>query len=182
MKLAVIVCTRNRAYAIVECLQSIQEAIANAAPVDAEIIVVDNGSTDETAAVLKKWARGCRSVQLLSEPKRGLSRARNCALRHTEADLLAFTDDDCRLSKDYVSQLLRYDAADTGLVLRGGRVELGEQTDLPISINTADTTMRWRLEENSARHSPLSGFISGCNMACAAHSSIVSVRLTSAWE
>jgi glycosyltransferase involved in cell wall biosynthesis len=57
-------------------LRSIQEAIANAAPVDAEIIVVDNGSTDETAAVLKKWASGCRSVQLLSEPNRGLSRAR----------------------------------------------------------------------------------------------------------
>jgi hypothetical protein len=38
--------------------------------------------------------------------------------------------------------LLRYDAADTGLVLRGGRVELGEPTDLPITINTADTTMR----------------------------------------
>jgi glycosyltransferase involved in cell wall biosynthesis len=38
-------------------LQSIQEAIANAASVDAEIIVVHNGSTDETAAVLKKMGK-----------------------------------------------------------------------------------------------------------------------------
>jgi glycosyltransferase involved in cell wall biosynthesis len=166
MKLAVIVCTRNRAYAILECLQSIQDAIANAAPVDAEIIVVDNGSTDDTAAVLQKWARTCRpSVQLLFEPRRGLSRARNRALRSATSDLLAFTDDDCRLSKDYIRQLLSHDAADTELVLRGGRVELGEAADLAITINTADTPMRWSLKENSARYDRLSGPISGCNMA-----------------
>ena len=166
MKLAVIVCTRNRAYAILQCLQSIQDAIVNAAPVDAEIIVVDNGSTDETSAVVQNWARTCLfPVQLLSEPNKGLSRARNRALRSTRADLLAFTDDDCRLSKDYIGQLLRHDAADTGLVLRGGRVELGEPTDLPITINTADTLLRWSLKDNSARHDRLSGPISGCNMA-----------------
>jgi glycosyltransferase involved in cell wall biosynthesis len=166
MKVAVIVCTRNRAYAIPECLQSIEEAVVNAAPVDAEVVVVDNGSTDETPDVLKRWATTCRCpVQLLSEPQKGLSRARNRALRSTRADLLAFTDDDCRMSKDYVVQLLRYDAADTSLVLRGGRVELGEPTDLPITINTCDTRTRWSLKENSARHDRLSGHISGCNMA-----------------
>jgi GT2 family glycosyltransferase len=87
-----------------------------------------------------------------------------CALRSTRSDLLSFTDDDCRLSKDYVSQLLRHDAADTDLVLRGGRVELGDPTDLPLTINTAPTLMRWSLKNNSARHDRLSGPISGCNM------------------
>jgi glycosyltransferase involved in cell wall biosynthesis len=166
MKLAVIVCTRNRAYAILECLQSIQDAISSAGPVDAEIIVVDNGSTDETAAMVKHWAGRCPfPVQLLSEPMKGLSRARNRALRATRADLLAFTDDDCRLSKEYIRELLRHDAGDTDLVLRGGRVELGDPSDLPITINTCNTPVRWSLQENSARHDRLSGPISGCNMA-----------------
>jgi glycosyltransferase involved in cell wall biosynthesis len=165
MKLAIIVCTRNRAYAIVQCLRSIERAIANAAPVEAEIIVVDNGSTDETTAVLQKWANECRSpVQLLFEPERGLSRARNRALRAARTDLLAFTDDDCRLSPEYIRDLLRHDANDTEFVLRGGRVELGEATDLPITINTTNTRARWSLKDNSARHHRLSGPISGCNM------------------
>ena len=165
MKLSVIVATRNRAYAIPACLNSIQATILNAAPVEAEIVVVDNGSTDETPTIIEAWASACPiPVQLLFEPQAGLSRARNRALCAARADLLAFTDDDCWLSKDYVSQLLSYDAADTDLVLRGGRVELGDPTDLPLTTNTTSTLMRWSRKNNSARGDRLSGHISGCNM------------------
>jgi Glycosyl transferase family 2 len=52
VKLSVIVATRNRAQAIGPCLDSIAEALAEAAPLDAEIVVVDNGSTDDTAEVI----------------------------------------------------------------------------------------------------------------------------------
>jgi glycosyltransferase involved in cell wall biosynthesis len=92
MKLSIIVATRNRAYAIAKCLHSIQAAISSAAPVDAEIVVVDNGSTDDTPAVLTEWATACPvPVQLLCEPKTGLSRAQNRALRAAHGELLAFT-------------------------------------------------------------------------------------------
>jgi glycosyltransferase involved in cell wall biosynthesis len=167
MKLSVIVATRNRAHAIAGCLDSIAAAFANAAPLDAEIIVVDNGSTDDTAAVVKAWAdTSAVPVQVLSEPKAGLSRAQNRAIRAAHGDLLAFTDDDCRLSKTYVSDLLRHDAADAAdLVLRGGRIELGDPTDLPLTINTSPTRSRWNRSMNSARHECLSGQINGCNIA-----------------
>ncbi len=46
----------------------------------------------------------------------------------------------CCLSKTYVSDLLRHDAADgTELVVRGGRIELGDPADLPLTINTSPT-------------------------------------------
>ena len=48
MKLSVIVATRNRGHAITPCLDSIAASIAHAAPLDAEIVVIDNGSTDNT--------------------------------------------------------------------------------------------------------------------------------------
>jgi glycosyltransferase involved in cell wall biosynthesis len=165
MKLSIIVATRNRAHTIRGCLDSIAAALTFAAPLDAEIVVVDNGSTDDTQAVIKAWTAACSfPVQLLFEPKPGLSRAHNRAFRAARGELLAFTDDDCRLSTDYVAQLLSHDAGDIDLVLRGGRIELGDPTDLPLTINTTPTLMRWRLSENSARHQSFCGKISGCNM------------------
>jgi glycosyltransferase involved in cell wall biosynthesis len=75
MKLSVIVGTRNRAHAITGCLNSIADSLANASLIDAEIVVVDNGSQDATSAMIEQWA-GASSfrVQLLSEPKDGVSR------------------------------------------------------------------------------------------------------------
>jgi glycosyltransferase involved in cell wall biosynthesis len=165
MKLSVIVATRNRAYAVVRCLDSIQVAILNAAPVEAEIVVVDNGSTDNTAQVLRDWASASTvPVQVLSEPRTGKARALNSALRAARGTLFAFTDDDCQLHIEYVHDLLRHDNATTDLVLRGGRIELGDPTDLPITINTRPTPMRWNRAMNSARHHALAGTLNGCNL------------------
>ena len=165
MKLSVIVGTRNRAHAIAGCLASIVAAFAAASPLDAEVVVVDNGSQDQTSAVIEQWASGSSyPVRLLSEPKAGLSRAQNVAVQAAQGEIFAFTDDDCRLSKDYVNDLLRHDAADTELVLRGGRIELGDPTDLPLTIKTTPDRIRSSRRMNSARHQQISGQISGCNM------------------
>jgi len=165
MKLSVIIATRNRAHTIAGCLDSIAAAFANAAPLDAEIVVVDNGSTDETAAVIRAWvANSPVAIQSLHEPRTGRSRAANLALQAARGDLLAFTDDDCRLSKDYVIDLLRHDAGDSGLVMRGGRIDLGDPTDLPLTIKTDPEPGRSARRENSSRHECISGQLHGCNI------------------
>src|SRR3974390_2270012 len=152
MRLSVLIATRNRVHGITPCLNSIASAFTNAGSTDDEIVVVDNGSTDDTAAVLKAWANasGVR-VKLLHEPRPGKSRALNCALRAAQGEILAFTDDDCRLSEDYVNDLLRHHAADREPVLRGGRIELADPTDLPFTINTDPALRRWKRKLNSAR-------------------------------
>jgi hypothetical protein len=71
-------------------------------------------------------------------------RALNRALRAAEGDLLTFTDDDCRLHNEHINDLLRHHGADMGLVLRDGRIELGDPTDLPLSININPGTKRLR--------------------------------------
>jgi len=55
MKVSVIVCTRNRAQSIIGFLETIAQALTNAAPLDAEIVVVDGSSSDNTSAVVRKW-------------------------------------------------------------------------------------------------------------------------------
>jgi GT2 family glycosyltransferase len=77
--------------------------------------------------------------------------------------VLIFTDDDCRLDRDYVVEMLAYDAADTGPVLRGGHVRLGDPLDLPLTV-TAAARRRWHKGENPVRHENMGAFILGCNM------------------
>lgn len=146
-------------------LEPIAAAFAHAAPLDAEIVIVDNGSTDDTSQIIKAWANASSvPVQSLAQPHPGKARALNRALRAARGELLAFTDDDCRLHPDHANDLLRHDAAAAELVLRGGRIELGDPTDLPFTIKTAPEHMRWSRHLNSARQQPITGEINGCNM------------------
>jgi glycosyltransferase involved in cell wall biosynthesis len=63
-----------------------------------EVIVVDNGSTDATPAIVREYG-----FTLLEEHAiRSSYAARNVGLRHARADVLAFTDADCRVSPDWL--------------------------------------------------------------------------------
>jgi GT2 family glycosyltransferase len=165
VKLSVIVGTRNRAGSIIPCLDSIAAACATA-DTAAEIVVVDNGSKDETPALVRQWTRASPlPVQLLSEPQPGLARAHNQALSAARGELLVITDDDCRLHPEYVNDLLRHDREDgEHIVLRGGRIELGDPADLPLTINTAPSRQRWTRSMHSARDQRIGGCLNGCNL------------------
>jgi glycosyltransferase involved in cell wall biosynthesis len=165
MKVSVIVCTFNRAHGLKACLDSIAASIL-AARADGEIVVVDNASTDGTAVLIRQWAETCPvPAQTLFEPKQGVCASRNCGARAARGDLLVFTDDDCRLGEGHIADALRHDAADEGFILRGGRVELGDPADLPLTIQTHPGLRYWHLPENEGKRVHLGGgMILGCNM------------------
>jgi glycosyltransferase involved in cell wall biosynthesis len=70
---------------------AIESALAQSYP-NLAILVVDDGSTDDTAAVAARYAE--RGVRYLYQPKGGAGRARNAGLRATSAPLVAFLDAD----------------------------------------------------------------------------------------
>lgn len=65
-----------------------------------EIIVVDNGSTDRTAAIIDDVP-----VRRLYEPERGASRARNAGIVASRGEIVAFTDADCVVSRGWLKEL-----------------------------------------------------------------------------
>jgi glycosyltransferase involved in cell wall biosynthesis len=165
LRLSIIVATRNRADALAGCLGAIEVALARTGRSDAEIIVVDNGSMDNTGDVLAAAkARAAVPFHPLHEARPGKARALNVALRAARGDLLVFTDDDCHLHPDHLVQALRYDDADAALVVRSGRIELGDPTDLPVTIDLSPERMQWSRRSNSARFENIAQHVAGANM------------------
>jgi glycosyltransferase involved in cell wall biosynthesis len=71
--------------------RAIESALAQRFNGDFELIVIDDGSTDATAEVLKQYAA---RVRLVSQPNRGPAAARNAAVAHSRAEFIAFLDAD----------------------------------------------------------------------------------------
>jgi len=97
---SIVVCTRNRAADIRETLQSLSE-IDCPQEFSVEILVIDNGSTDDTQAVLQEL--GIRSFVA---PIPGVARARNAGIANATGDPVVFVDDDLRFPKDWLVDIL----------------------------------------------------------------------------
>ena len=89
MKISLVICAHNEEQRIGHCLASIQSAL-KAYPCNAEVVVVANACTDETAAI----ARGYPGVRVVVEPRKGLSRARQTGYENSTGDLIANLDAD----------------------------------------------------------------------------------------
>jgi Glycosyl transferase family 2 len=87
MRISTIIPTYNRAHLIERAIQS---ALRESRPGD-EVIVVDNGSTDDTDDVV---ARYLPRIRYLRAERRGPGAARNVGLAHVCGDLVAFLDSD----------------------------------------------------------------------------------------
>ncbi len=100
---SIIICTRNRAASLAQTLASLGRC-ALPPELETEFLVVDNGSTDETAQVVRAAALpNGLEVKYLREHATGLSRARNAGLRHGRGDIFLFTDDDVRVPTDWIA-------------------------------------------------------------------------------
>lgn len=132
LTLSLVVCTRNRAAQLGPCLDAIAHMQK---PAGFELIVVDNGSTDDTQAVLQRFAAQA-DFRLLPvfEPVKGLGNARNCGWRNAQGAIVAFTDDDCYVEAQFAPAILDAFAANDRLGYLGGRIRLYDPTDLPLTI------------------------------------------------
>ena len=161
MSVSILICTRNRADVLTATLDSVVQAAAAGPDCAYQLIIIDNNSTDHTAATIQDWLKaghGPVSVISANESRPGLAAARNAALSHATGDLIVFTDDDCTMTPAYFHEVIASYGDNSVPTIRGGRVELGDPQDLPYTIKTDDEMEVLTLEMNP------SGFINGCNM------------------
>jgi glycosyltransferase involved in cell wall biosynthesis len=132
----IIICTYNRC---VSLRQTLTDLAGIAPPPDqsVEVLVVDNNSTDETAAMMEGQDRcGPFPLRYLRETQQGLSHARNRGIVEARGDWIVFTDDDVRIEPDWLAALMRALKA-TGAPMAGGRVfPIWPVTDLPRWVAT----------------------------------------------
>jgi GT2 family glycosyltransferase len=128
-------------------------------------VVVDNASADGTPAAIETWSAACAfPIQILVERRKGPVHARNCGCRAARGALLVFLDDDCLMDESYVTNALDCTGRTAEMVLYGGRVGLGDPSDLPLTVKTDPTPRRWNIGLHSARHENLDNCLHGCNM------------------
>lgn len=160
--ISVVVATLNRSEQIIKCIRR----FLNLAPdLDAawEIIVVDNGSTDDTAARIAALQEECDlSLSYIYEPTPGVSAARNAGIRAARYDILAFTDDDCRVDPSWLSAIQKCFAGDTDVAMVGGRVDLFDPKDFEISTRRFDDWFEVKTIDDMFTR------LIGCNVAISA--------------
>ena len=98
MHISVVVPVHNGANQIGACLEALSY---QAIPRDTyEVIVVDDGSTDDTAQIVRRYP-----VRLLSQTRQGAAAARNRGLSAAQGDLVLFTDSDCEPTPNWIEQM-----------------------------------------------------------------------------
>jgi GT2 family glycosyltransferase len=120
-----------------------------------EIVVVDNGSIDRTAEIIKRFP-----IMYLQEKRRGIPYARNRGIEASRGEIVAFTDSDCVVSKRWLYELVQgFERKEVGGVE-------GETVDYP-PTNPAEKYMAKRRSYSRKMRlaSPLSPYAVTANVA-----------------
>lgn len=121
---SVCICTHNRASLLSRTLERLRELGAPDG-VSVDVIVVDNGSTDGTRALVNEFvATDPERFSYVHEPELGLAHARNRGLRETRSAVVVFLDDDAVPRGGWLEALLEGYRVGDDVAVVGGQVLL----------------------------------------------------------
>lgn len=84
-----------------QCIESIIQQTYS----QLEIILVNDGSTDNSETLCKQWEKKDARIRVISQCNRGLACARNVGVAHCCGEYLVFVDSDDWVSRDYIDSL-----------------------------------------------------------------------------
>lgn len=103
MKVTVLVCTRNRSDSIESCILR----ILNNTYRDFEFLIVDQSTSKKTEEIVKKHISADKRIKYLRMEGQGKSRALNLGIRNSSGYIIATTDDDCIVNKDWIENIIK---------------------------------------------------------------------------
>lgn len=115
MKISFVIPAYNEERHLPQCLAAVERELART-PCDAEVIVVNNASTDRTGEV----ARGYSFVRVVDEPRKGLVRARHAGLAASAGEIIANIDADTMPPEGWLATVLAEFARDERLAALSG--------------------------------------------------------------
>ena len=149
--ISVIVCSYNGARTIRETLEGLRRLDYP----QYEVIVVDDGSTDATAAIAREY-----DVRLISGPNRGLSHARNVGLRAARGEIVAYIDDDAWPDPHWLGYLAAAFTSTAHAGIGGPNIPPpGDGAVAACVANAPGGPLHVLVSDTEAEHIP------GCNMA-----------------
>ena len=151
-RVSVVVCAYNAADTLEDCLSSLEQLTYP----DYEIILVNDGSRDRTGEI----GRGHPGVRVIDIPNGGLSAARNVGLSEASGEIVAYTDADVRVDRDWLTYLVQPFL--TSDVVGSGGPNVVPPDDPPMAQSIARAPggpTHVLLDDRIAEHVP------GCNMA-----------------
>lgn len=101
-KLSIVVPVYNVQGYIDECVESITNQKVN----DIEIVLVDDGSTDQSGKICDSWAEGTSNIKVVHKENGGLSSARNAGLDNASGEYVLFVDSDDKITSGSLTAIL----------------------------------------------------------------------------
>jgi CDP-glycerol glycerophosphotransferase len=133
-----------------ECLDS----IAHQTYRDLEVVMVDDGSKDNSPEIAERWASKDERFRLVTQPNGGLGSARNTGIKHAGGELLAFVDSDDYLAPN-AYQMLVEALDETGSDFATGNVLRLQSQGARQAAFLSEAFAKTRLKTHVAEHRPL---------------------------
>lgn len=118
IKYSIIICSYNRVLLLTETIDSVLRVLGKRT--DAEILIIDNKSTDLTPTLEEKYSSN-KIVKYFLETKQGLSHARNRGMEEATGEILVYLDDDVELVNNYF-EIADSVLSDKSISILGGKV------------------------------------------------------------